>query len=118
MSDISVFPFSRPLIYEQKSEEQQQKYAQEQQMRPSYDKLVVPADSIPVVNIDKPIEGVSDEKTLQKQSSIVEIGTETTGAKISKRSEGVITSKYWPTVIVTALITVSAYALYQKYGKK
>ena len=118
MSDISVFPFSRPLVYEQKSEQQQQKYAQQQQMRPSYDRLVVPADSIPVVNTDKPIPGVSDEKTLQKQPQVIEIGPEKTSSKVSKSGDAVITSKYWPTLIVSALITVSAYVLYKKYAKK
>jgi hypothetical protein len=118
MSDISVFPFSRPLVYEQKSEEQQQKYAQEQQMRPSYDRLVVPADSIPVVNTDKPIPGVSDEKTLSAQPQVVEIGKETPKIASKVMKNDVITSKYWPTLIVTALITVGAYMVYTKYVKK
>ena len=117
MSDISVFPFSRPLVYEQKSEAQQQKYAQEQQRRPSYDRLVVPADSIPIINTDKPIPGVSDEKTLSKQPSVIEIGPVTpTGAKLTKSE--VITSKYWPTVIVTAGLVILSYLVYSKYVKK
>lgn len=117
MSDISVFPFSRPLVYEQKSEAQQQKYAQQQQSRPSYDRLVVPADSIPVINTDKPIPGVSDEKTLSKQPQVVEIGPSTTTvSKVTKSQE--ITSKYWPTVIVTAGLVVLSYLVYSKYVKK
>lgn len=120
MSDTVIYPFNRSIVYEQKTEQQQKKYAQEQSQRPSYDKLVVPADYRPVITTDKPVPGVSDEQTLSKQGgSAVEIqgGVDMVDGKKLYEAQ-TITSKYWPTVLTTAAIMVIGYVVYTKFISK
>lgn len=118
MGNTTVYPFSRPIIYDQKSEQEQQQYA-ENQNRAQYNPNVVPADYRPVMTTDKPIQGVSDEKTLSKPSiSVIEVPEEVTITtdKVSKTYE--VKQGYWGTVFATAAIVTVGYFVYTKFLTK
>ena len=118
MGSTTVYPFSRTIIYDQKSEQEQQEYA-ENQNRASVNPSVISADYIPVFKTDKPIAGVSDEKTLSKPSiSVVEIPevVETKTEKTSKKFQ--LKQGYWGTVFATAGIVIVGYFVYTKFLTK
>jgi len=120
MRNTKIYPFSSPIIYEQKTQEEQNQYA-ENQNRPSFDPLVVPADYRPVITTDKPIPGVSDERTLSQPSiSVIEIPQQIrqqdSTEKVTKTFQ--VKQGYWGTVFATAGILTVGYFVYTKYFKK
>jgi hypothetical protein len=120
MENTTVYPFSRPIIYDQKSEQEQQQYA-ENQNREQNNPMDVPADYVPVIKTDKPITGVSDEKTLTKSNvNVVEIPNEVSEqANDSNKTKGFqLKQGYWGTVFATAAIVTVGYVLYAKFYKR
>ena len=121
MGDTKVYPFSSPIIYEQKTEEEQNQYT-ENLNRARFDRLVVPSDYRPVITTDKPIPGVSDDATLNKPTiSVIEIPEvqqqqQPTTEKVTRTFE--VKQGYWGTVFATAGIFIVGYFVYKKYLKK
>ena len=124
MGDTKVYPFSSPIIYEQKTEEEQNQYT-ENLNRARFDPLVVPADYRPVITTDNPIPGVSDDVTLNKPSiSVIEIpDVQQQQQQQQQTPEGVtrtfqVKQGYWGTVFATAGIFMIGYFVYKKYFNK
>lgn len=120
--ETKIYPFSSPIIYEQKTQEQQNQYA-ENQNRAQFDPLVVPADYRPIITTDKPIPGVSDTATLNKPTiSVIEIPEvqqqqqQPTTEKVTRTFQ--VKQGYWGTVFATAGIFIVGYFVYKKYLKK
>jgi len=122
MGDTKIYPFSRPIIYEQRTQEQQNQYT-ENQRGPKFDPLVVPADYQPVITTNNPIPGVSDNVTLSKPSiSVIEI-PDVQQQQQQQTPEGVtrtfqVKQGYWGTVFATAGILMIGYFVYKKYFNK
>jgi hypothetical protein len=120
MENTTVYPFSRPIIYDQKSEQEQQQYA-ENQSREQNNRMDVPADYIPVIKTDKPIAGISDEKTLTKpNANVVEIPNEVSDKtkEANKTKSFQIKQGYWGTVFATAIGLTVGYVVYVKFLKR
>ena len=119
MEDIKVNPFSRPVVYDQKSEIEQQQYA-EKQSRGVHDPMVVSSVYRDVMTTDKPIQGVSDEKTLTSVDSTavkVPVQNEVKTPKVVTKGF-VVKQGYWGTVFATAGIITVGYLLITKVLKK
>lgn len=118
MSDINIYPFTRKIVLEQKTQEEQKALLDE--ANKDVNPLVTPADYTPVYTTDKPIAGVTDDLSSMKPSiSVVE---ETPTSVQAKAQESVKTaSQPRPlvgTIVTTAIIVVVGYFLYKKLDVK
>lgn len=117
MSDINIYPFSRKIVLEQKTEAQQN--ALLANANKDVNPLVTPADYTPVVFTNQPIAGVTDELSRMKPTiSVVEQTVAPTEPTIQKEVKSV--SKPQPligTIVATALIVTAGFFLYKRFAK-
>lgn len=117
MSEINIYPFTRNIVLEQKSELEQNELLQDanQDVNP----LVVPADYTPVYTTDKPIAGVTDElKTMKPAISVVEAPKEATAPTIQKTvSPATKEQPIIGTIVVTAIAVTVGFFLYKRLTK-
>ena len=71
MSNINVYPFTRKIVLEQKS--QQEQNALMANVNKNVNPLVTPADYTPVIVTNQPVAGVTDQlRTMKPSISVIE----------------------------------------------
>jgi len=121
MSNINIYPFTRKIVLEQKTEAEQK--AMLADANKDDNPLVTPADYTPVYVTDKPIAGVTDEISKMKPTiSVVEtpsVPTETTVEKTVAPTVKTAGQKQplVGTIIATALIVTAGFFLYKSVFK-
>jgi hypothetical protein len=117
MSNINIYPFTRAIVLEQKSQEQQNALLAD--VNKNVNPLVTPADYTPVYTTDKPIAGVTDELSTMKPSISV---IEETYAPVTPTVQKEVKTSAKPqpligTIIATALVVTAGYFLYKRLYK-
>lgn len=119
MSDINIFPFSRKIVLEQKTEAEQNALLAE--TNKDVNPLVTPADYTPVYTTDKPIAGITDEVAKMKPSiSVVESTPSPTKSEPTVQKEVAKVSKPQPligTIVATAVVVTVGFFLYKRFSK-
>lgn len=119
MSEINVFPFSRKIVLEQKSQEQQN--ALLSNVNKDVNPLVTPADYTPVIVTNQPVVGVTDSlSTMKPTISVIETPAPLTPIAPTVQKEVPRASKNQPilgTIVVTAVVVTVGYFLYKRLFK-
>jgi hypothetical protein len=114
MSNMNIYPFTRTIVLEQKTKEQQN--ALLANVNKNVNPLVTPADYTPVIVTNQPVVGVTDQLSTMKPSISV---IEETYAPVTPtvQKEAKTSGKPQPligTIIATALVVTAGYFLYKR----
>jgi hypothetical protein len=114
MSNINIYPFTRKIVLEQKS--QQEQNALLANVNKNVNPLVTPADYTPVIVTNQPVAGVTDQlRTMKPSISVIE----ETYAPVTPTVEKEVKTSGKPqpligTIIATALVVTAGYFLYKR----
>ena len=117
MSNMNVYPFTRTIVLEQKTKEQQNALLTD--VNRNVNPLVTPADYTPVIVTNQPVVGVTDQlSTIKPSISVIEESYAPVTPTVEKEVKS--SGKPQPligTIIATALVVTAGYFLYKRLYK-
>lgn len=118
MSNMNIYPFTRTIVLEQKTKEQQN--ALLSNVNKDVNPLVTPADYTPVIVTNQPIVGVTDQLSTMKPSiSVIEetyVPVQAPPVQAPVKSAGE-KQPLLGTIVATAFIVTAGFFLYKSVFK-